>query len=116
MDACIVADSRVHEKYREADSLEPKKNCWYTFTVDIIHGRPLLSVAHSETDKLIIELTMCPILTKGKSMIKRVAEKIFRELARGFSAVSVIGPRQSGKTPRVREVFPDKPYVPLENP
>ncbi|MCK9631827.1 MAG: ATP-binding protein [Methanoregula sp.] len=49
-------------------------------------------------------------------MIKREAEKKLRELARGFPAVSVIGPRQSGKTTLVREVFPKKPYVLLEDP
>lgn len=49
-------------------------------------------------------------------MIKREAEKKLRELAMGFPAVSVTGPRQSGKTTLVREVFPDKPYVLLEDP
>lgn len=49
-------------------------------------------------------------------MIKREAEEKLRELARGFPAVSVIGPRQSGKTTLVRAVFPDKPYVLLEDP
>ncbi|MDO9325288.1 MAG: ATP-binding protein [Methanoregula sp.] len=49
-------------------------------------------------------------------MIKRDAEVKLRELARGFPAVSVVGPRQSGKTTLVRSVFPDKPYVLLEDP
>jgi hypothetical protein len=49
-------------------------------------------------------------------MIKRDAEVKLRELAAGFPAVSVIGPRQSGKTTLVRSVFPDKPYVLLEDP
>jgi len=49
-------------------------------------------------------------------MIKREAEVKLRELAEGFPAVSVIGPRQSGKTTLVRSVFPDKPYVLLEDP
>ena len=49
-------------------------------------------------------------------MIKRDAEKKLKELAEGFPAVSVIGPRQSGKTTLVRSVFPDKPYVLLEDP
>ncbi len=49
-------------------------------------------------------------------MIKRDSEKKLRELARGFPAVSVIGPRQSGKTTLVRKVFPNKPYVLLEDP
>ena len=49
-------------------------------------------------------------------MIKRDAEKKLKELAKGFPAVSVIGPRQSGKTTLVRSIFPDKPYVLLEDP
>jgi predicted AAA+ superfamily ATPase len=49
-------------------------------------------------------------------MIKRDAEQKLRELAEGFPAVSVVGPRQSGKTTLVRSVFPEKPYVLLEDP
>lgn len=44
-------------------------------------------------------------------MVKRDAEQKLRELAEGFPAVSVVGPRQSGKTTLVRSVFPEKPYV-----
>ncbi len=33
-----------------------------------------------------------------------------------FRAVMIVGPRQSGKTTLVRNTFPDKPYVSLENP
>ena len=49
-------------------------------------------------------------------MIKRNAEESLRSLAAQFKAVAVIGPRQSGKTTLTRFVFPDKPYVSLENP
>ena len=48
--------------------------------------------------------------------IKRTAEKKIKQLAKSFPAVAVIGPRQSGKTTLVRKVFPDKPYVLLEDP
>jgi predicted AAA+ superfamily ATPase len=48
-------------------------------------------------------------------MIQRVAKEKLIELASYFKVVSVIGPRQSGKTTLVRTVFPDKPYVSLEN-
>lgn len=37
-------------------------------------------------------------------------------LARGFPVLAITGPRQSGKTTLVRALFPDKPYVSLENP
>lgn len=49
-------------------------------------------------------------------IIPRAAEGPLVSLARGFYVVSVTGPRQSGKTTIVRRVFPDKPYVSLENP
>jgi len=49
-------------------------------------------------------------------MIQREAEAKLRTLADGFPAVSVTGPRQSGKTTLVKTVFPDVPYVLLEDP
>jgi len=49
-------------------------------------------------------------------MITREASKKLRQLSAGFPAVSVTGPRQSGKTTLVRAVFPEKPYVLLEDP
>jgi predicted AAA+ superfamily ATPase len=38
------------------------------------------------------------------------------QLSTWFPIVSVTGPRQSGKSTLVREVFPDYEYVNLENP
>lgn len=49
-------------------------------------------------------------------MIVREAEKRLRSLAAAFRSVAVVGPRQSGKTTLCRMVFPDKPYVSMENP
>jgi hypothetical protein len=49
-------------------------------------------------------------------MIKRDAERVLLKLAQQFKAVAVVGPRQSGKTTLVRNLFGDKPYVSLENP
>jgi uncharacterized protein len=49
-------------------------------------------------------------------MIKRTAETALRKLSQQFKAVAIIGPRQSGKTTLAKFVFPDKPYVSLENP
>ena len=37
-------------------------------------------------------------------------------MAKGFPAIAIIGPRQSGKTTLVKKVFPEKPYVLLEDP
>lgn len=49
-------------------------------------------------------------------MIKRKAEKALLKLAKDYKCVAVIGPRQSGKTTIVKRVFPNKPYISLENP
>lgn len=49
-------------------------------------------------------------------MIQRLAQKELLELSAQFKSVAVIGPRQSGKTTLTKSVFPNKPYVSLENP
>lgn len=49
-------------------------------------------------------------------MLRRQAENTLKELADSFPVVTVTGPRQSGKTTLVRMLFPDKPYLSLENP
>lgn len=47
--------------------------------------------------------------------IKRNAEAALRNFANGFPVVAVTGPRQSGKSTLVQKVFPEKPYVTLED-
>lgn len=49
-------------------------------------------------------------------MIPRSAATTLRRLARGFPVLVVTGPRQSGKTTLVRDTFPRKPFVSLEDP
>ena len=49
-------------------------------------------------------------------MIKRDSELIIQRLLRGFPVVTLTGPRQSGKTTLAKAVFPDRPYVSLEDP
>lgn len=49
-------------------------------------------------------------------MIPRQAAATLQRLARGFPALAITGPRQSGKTTLARKVFPDLPYVSLEDP
>lgn len=49
-------------------------------------------------------------------MFKRQIENELKSLARDYPVVSVIGPRQSGKTTLVQYVFPKKPYANLEDP
>jgi predicted AAA+ superfamily ATPase len=49
-------------------------------------------------------------------MIQRHIETVFRQLATQYPVVTVVGPRQSGKTTLARMVFPDHPYVSLEDP
>lgn len=49
-------------------------------------------------------------------MIPRNIEGKLRTLMATFPAVTVTGPRQSGKTTLCRACFPDRPYVSLERP
>lgn len=49
-------------------------------------------------------------------MIRCVLESEIREAAENYPVVTVVGPRQSGKTTLVRALFPEKPYRSLENP
>jgi hypothetical protein len=48
-------------------------------------------------------------------MFPRAASTKICQLARKFPAVSLLGPRQSGKTTLARLAFPKKPYVSFEN-
>ena len=49
-------------------------------------------------------------------MIPRIASTKLLQLASTFKAIAVNGPRQSGKTTLVKELFKNKPYLSLENP
>lgn len=49
-------------------------------------------------------------------MITRDVEKAIKQQLRGFPAVTITGPRQSGKTTLSKTIFPRKPYVSLEDP
>ncbi len=48
-------------------------------------------------------------------MIKRAIAKKILEYYKQYPIISLIGPRQSGKTTLVRDIFPKKPYVNLED-
>lgn len=48
--------------------------------------------------------------------IKREIIPELKSLAKDYPVVTLIGPRQSGKTTLVREIFPKKPYINLEAP
>jgi predicted AAA+ superfamily ATPase len=49
-------------------------------------------------------------------MITREISRELLDAAREYSVVTIVGPRQSGKTTLVRMTFPDKPYRSLEDP
>lgn len=48
-------------------------------------------------------------------LIPRELEPMLLERARAYPAVTLTGPRQSGKSTLVREAFPDYDYVSLED-
>jgi predicted AAA+ superfamily ATPase len=49
-------------------------------------------------------------------MIPRILSDAVRRASRQFPVVAILGPRQSGKTTLVKNLFPNKPYVTLEDP
>jgi predicted AAA+ superfamily ATPase len=49
-------------------------------------------------------------------MIKRAITAELIEASREYPVITVLGPRQSGKTTLVQMTFPDKPYYSLESP
>lgn len=49
-------------------------------------------------------------------MIPRTLAPTLKRLAKQYPAVTITGPRQSGKTTLCRAAFPDMPYVSLESP
>lgn len=49
-------------------------------------------------------------------MIPRDIAPLAADLARQYPVLTLTGPRQSGKTTLCRSLFPDKPYVTLEDP
>jgi predicted AAA+ superfamily ATPase len=46
---------------------------------------------------------------------RQIADEL-KKLAQDYPVVTVIGPRQSGKTTLVQYIFPKKPYANLEDP
>ncbi|MBP5320965.1 MAG: ATP-binding protein [Kiritimatiellae bacterium] len=48
-------------------------------------------------------------------MIKRQLSSLMRDISRQYPVITVFGPRQSGKTTAVRDVFPNHEYVNLED-
>ena len=49
-------------------------------------------------------------------MIKRQMAEWLKMMAREYAVVSIMGPRQSGKTTLAKMLFPDYGYVNLEDP
>ena len=49
-------------------------------------------------------------------MVPRTLAPVLAQLAAQYPALTITGPRQSGKTTLCRASFPDKPYVNLESP
>lgn len=53
--------------------------------------------------------------SKGTFPLERIAASKLKALARGFPVVSLIGPRQSGKTTLAKTIFPKHSYISLED-
>lgn len=51
-----------------------------------------------------------------KKMIQRSLKKILRESAKWARVISIVGPRQSGKTTLAQDTFSDYRYISLEDP
>src|SRR5689334_12307454 len=49
-------------------------------------------------------------------MFKRAIEPELMQMAKEYPIVTVLGPRQAGKTTLVRSTFPNMPYVNMESP
>ncbi len=49
-------------------------------------------------------------------MIERDLQPELEQMAREYPVVTLLGPRQAGKTTLVREVFTNKPYLNMESP
>lgn len=49
-------------------------------------------------------------------MVRRKVREFIQEQAEKFPIVALTGPRQSGKTTLLQQLFPDYTYVSLENP
>jgi len=49
-------------------------------------------------------------------IIDRQIEKVILSLSRQYPAITITGPRQSGKTTLAKKLFPQKKYINLENP
>lgn len=59
------------------------------------------------------------VLHKIVDAVTMIPREITQELigsAKEYPVVTVLGPRQSGKTTLVKMVFPDKPYFSMETP
>ena len=67
----------------------------------------------------IAEYDSCKLLSGRREvdmpLIPRELEPMLLERARAYPAVTLTGPRQSGKSTLVREAFPDYDYVSLED-
>ena len=53
---------------------------------------------------------------KNNKYINRKIEKIIKKSAKSFSAIAVTGPRQSGKTTLLRNLFPAYSYLSFDDP
>lgn len=58
--------------------------------------------------KMELQLPICTIIGSNYQMIPRILALQLKNLADHYPVVTVIGPRQSGKSPLVKSLFPEK--------
>jgi predicted AAA+ superfamily ATPase len=67
-------------------------------------------------DKFLFKLTICTKMNYTPSMlIQRTLQTELIRLADQYPVITIIGPRQSGKSTLAKMAFPAKPYVSLEH-
>ncbi len=67
------------------------------------------------SDRLVIRLPICQKSKRIHMLIKRVITDRLLSAAQEYPVVSIVGPRQSGKTTLAQTCFPDHRYISLED-
>ena len=53
-------------------------------------------------------------MSQSSKIYRHITQEIL-DMAKSYPVITIIGPRQSGKTTLVRSIFKEKEYISLEN-